>query len=169
MNKFSNLQNFLGLLLAMGVALPATQAKCGCKPYLPLLGPSPLRFEVAVAESPLILAELTLPKPKASEPIPLPKTPPAGNGTASAVVNVAGGPMGIFGGPANNAEGPLNPASDMLNVSPQMIAQYLKPNRSEPPPAAPSQFQPGQSILVPAELGFVPPMPGGNRQIYMNK
>ena len=169
MNNFSMSRIFWGIFFGTGLGLLAQQGKCGCVSYLPLLGPTPLQFEVQTAESPLIVAELALPKPKAPEPIPLPATPPEGNGTASAVVSVAGSPMVIMGGPANNVEGPVNPASGMLNISPQMIAQYLKPNRSEPPPAPPSQFQPGQSILVPAELGFVPPMPGGNRSIIMNK
>jgi len=148
----------------------AGQAKSDGEPYLRVVGSPPLRFEVQAVESPLIMGELALPKPKGIEAPALPEAPAASQGTGSAVVNMAGNPTGIFGSPANNSASGANPASDMLNVNPQMITQYLKPNRSESHDGgAPSPFQPGQSILVPAELGFVPPMPGGNRAIYISK
>jgi hypothetical protein len=49
-----------------------------------------------------------------------------------------------------------NSASNMLSVNPQMINDYFKANPTQPAPA-PSQYQPGDSIMVPQELGFVPP------------
>ncbi len=75
-------------------------------------------------------------------------------------------PWGVMGtgmsGPSNpgvpmapaGASG--NSASNMLSVNPQMITNYFT-NPTEPTPAAPSQYQPGQTIMVPQELGFVPP------------
>lgn len=159
----------------MAVGLFTTQGNPGCEPYLKVVGPAPLRFEVIAPNNPVFMAELALPKPgNPGAPVEVsPARPTAGgNGSgqemSSADGNPAQNPFGIFGGQAKNAANPANAASDMLNITPQMIGNYLKPYPSVPL-AGPSPFQPGQSILVPAELGFVPPMPGGSRAIYMSK
>jgi hypothetical protein len=62
-------------------------------------------------------------------------------------------PMAV---PTTPAGASSKSASNMLSVTPQMITNYFT-NPAEPAPAPPSQYQPGQSIMVPQELGFVPP------------
>jgi hypothetical protein len=61
-----------------------------------------------------------------------------------------------------------NSASNMLSVTPQMINDYFKSNPTEPAPA-PSQYQPGQAIMVPQELGFVPPTIPQSQSSYTSK
>ena len=158
----------------LAIASLSARAALGGDAYLSEVGPPPLRFAVQTTPNSLILEELELPKPKAPEPIALPKPTAGGKapeqGQNAADANTAGDQAGILGDPAKNAANFSNPASEMLNVTPQMLTQYLKPNRGEGSGADESgQYQPGQSILVPAELGFVPPLPGGNRAIYISK
>jgi hypothetical protein len=170
MSKISKIETFGKITLAMVIGLFATEAKSSNTPYLKLVGPPPLRFEVITPNSPLFIAELALPKPNndnAVEETATNNLAADGNETKPAVGSTEANMDGILGGPAKNAVNPANAASDMLNITPQMITEYLKPDRSEAPEAG--QFQPGQSILVPAELGFVPPMPGGSRAIYISK
>jgi hypothetical protein len=169
MNKILETRFFLGIMtLAMG--LLTAQKAFGGDTYLSQVGPSSLRFEAPAVENPIFLAELALPKPKADEPIPLPKVPVGQDKSGSANADSAENPGGIFAGLLKNAQTPASPASDMLNMTPQMIVEYLKPNRSEGPRGdEPSPYQPGQSIVAPDELNFLPPLPGGNRAIYISK
>ena len=174
MNKISELRILSEMTLAMAIGLFAT-LECGGDPYLAAAGPPLLRFEVITTNSPLFTAELVLPKQKISEP---PALAVAGGTNAAEnasgqELNVAGGGAaeyvaGITGGAARNTGNAANAASELLNITPQMISKYLKPEQSEIPAAGPGPFQRGQSIMVPAELGFVPPMPG-NRAIYTSK
>jgi hypothetical protein len=168
MSKISKRQTFGEITLAMVLGLFATDAKSSDAPYLKLVGPPPLRFEVIAPNSPLFIAELALPKPNNADATENAATNnPAGAKPVASSANADVG--GTWGRLVKNAANPANAASDMLNIKPQMITEYLKPDRSEAPSAEAGQFQPGQSILVPAELGFVPPMPGGNRAIYISK
>jgi hypothetical protein len=173
MNKILTTLVWVGILLGMGGNLFAGPNKSEGLPYLPVVGPPPLRYEAKPVENPLILAELALPKPQVFEPEMLPLAPLTGDQSSdvapSAGANVAGNPAGIFPGPAINSEYGTNPASGMLNLTPKMIAEYLKSNRESHDGNEQSPFEPGQSILVPAELGFVPPMPSGDRAVYNSK
>ena len=172
MSKISKIKTFGEIILALAIGLFATEAKCSDTPYLRLVGPPPLRFEVIAPKSPLFIVELVLPKPHnanvadddATNTPAVAKPAPSSTG-----VDAAGFSDGFLGGPAKNAANPASAASDMLNITPQMFTKYLKPDSSEDPNDGAGQFQPGQSILVPAELGFVPPLPGGNRAIYISK
>ena len=73
-------------------------------------------------------------------------------------------PMGV---PMAPAGGSTNSASNMLSVNPQMITNYFT-NPTQPAPA-PSLYQPGQSIMVPQELGFVPPTIPQPQSSYTSK
>jgi hypothetical protein len=72
----------------------------------------------------------------------------------------------MSGAAAGNAGASPNSASDMLSITPQMINEYFKPNREDNEEAGPLRH--GDTIFVPAELGFVPPTPE-SRAIYQSK
>jgi len=161
MNRFLNAQSWGVIVPAMLIILFTAGKAAGSKPYLKVVGPPPLRFEVVVPESPQFLQELTLPAFKKDTVTNMPAALPP----ASAIINIAGGISGLYpgyglpigSGPANFAGGPGNSASDMLSVRSQMIKDYFKPSPKDSDSNQQTQFQPGQTIYVPAELGFVPP------------
>lgn len=70
--------------------------------------------------------------------------------------------------PTRPAPVSTNSASNLLSVNPQMINDYFT-NPTAPPPPPPSQYQPGQSIMVPQELGFVPPANPQSQSTYTSK
>jgi hypothetical protein len=69
--------------------------------------------------------------------------------------------------PTRPAGIPSSSASNMLSVPSQMINNYLQPNPTTPQP--PTQYQPGESIMVPEESGFVPPAPPQSQSSYNSK
>lgn len=174
MNKISESRILSEMTLAMAIGLFAALA-CPGEPYLALVGPPDLRFEVTATNNPLFTAELVLPKQILSAPpdstVPG-ETNAMGNASGPGLDGAGAGAAefapGIAGGAAKNTGQAAGAASDMLNMQSQMVTEYLKPEQSAFPDAEPSPFQRGQSILVPAELGFVPPTPG-SRAIYLSK
>jgi hypothetical protein len=161
MNRFFNERSLGAIVLAMLIILFTAGKAAARQPYLKVVGPPPLRFAVVVAESPQFLQELTLPAFKKDTVTNMPAMQPP----APAVINIAGGISALFpgyrlplwGGPANSAGVPGNSASDMLSVNSQMIKEYFKQNPKDSDSNDQTQFQPRQTIYVPAELGFVPP------------
>jgi hypothetical protein len=147
----------------------AAQMASGNEPYLSSVGPSPLRFEFTGISNPLFLAKLVLPKLGETNATAIATPPTAGTNTAPTTGLAGAAPgknsAGNFLDTAKIAEDAANPASDLLSITPQMINQYFQPNRVE----GPGQFQPGDTIMVPAELGFVPPIPAGSRAIYISR
>lgn len=147
------------------VILAATNALAG-EPYLKLVGPPPLRFQV-FANNPVFLAELALPKPivpKPTEVTILTNTPVTQTNITSS--SAAESQTIVAGGTPNNSGGMADPASNMLPITPQMINQYFKPDSMGTPSSESNPFQRGQRIMIPAELGFVPPTPGRGHAIY---
>jgi hypothetical protein len=137
-------------------------------PYLNLIGPPPLRFEVIATNNPVFEKELALPMPKddnAPADISPTNTPSAPAQSSSNGVSGAQSPKVFLSDAAKNAKRPVNPANNLLSTEPQMINQYLQPDRN----ADANAYQPGDTIFVPAELGFVPPMPVENRAIYQSR
>jgi hypothetical protein len=154
--------------------------------YLPIVGPPPLRFELfttnifSYSQFKLDLANRSPMKPApqastnspstASHAITSPPPPAAGAATvASAAVaagnseeNVAGGENRLT--PRENFNFPPSTASDLLTVTPQMIAQYLKPD----PIGTNALDRPGAVVFVPADLPFTPPTPKGNSESQAN-
>jgi hypothetical protein len=171
MNKISELRILSEMTLAMAIGA-FFALECRGVPYLALVGPPDLRFEVTATNNPLFTAELVLPKQILSAP-PEPAVP----GETNAVGNGAGQGLNAgaaeygsakTGGAAKNTGQAGDAASDLLNIQPQMVTEYLKPDQNVFPDAEPGSFQRGQSIMVPVELGFVPPIPG-SRAIYISK
>jgi hypothetical protein len=160
---------FFGALMAI-FALQKVQ---GRDFYLALLGPPPLRFEAAATNDAVFIRELSLPVPidsKVSVTI-LSTNSPSAKKTgqeqkASAKSGKSKNSPGILNDAAKNAKGRLNPANNLLSTMPQMINQDLRPDR---PADDAGMYQPGDIIFVPAELTFVPPMPGQNRAIYRSR
>jgi len=81
-------------------------------------------------------------------------------------------PMGAYGSyptavPTMPAGVPGNSASNMLSVNPQMINDYFKSNPTGATGA--TQYQPGDTITVPQELGFVPPANAPSQSSYTSK
>jgi hypothetical protein len=166
------------IFCTVAIGILAMQKVLGSEPYLQLVGPPPLRFEAITTPDPLFMEELKLPQP--ATPTPPDAAPPlttSTNAQSSSTqptgptdVSAGKNPLGNFGDAAKNAENFPNPASDLLSITPQMITEYLKPNRNDGASDESGRYQPGQVVLVPAELGFVPPMPGGeSRAIYRNQ
>jgi hypothetical protein len=162
-------------LLALVLGILATHTAQGREPYLPLIGPPPLRFEIPVANTPAIMAKLALPQPQSEDatnsapekkeisapmaPAPLIPMPPVSMNDRGTVIDTAAG-----------APPAVNPASYMLNMVPQMINQYFTPNLSGGVMVGPNGYQQGDSVLVPAELGFVPPLPmPESRSVYKSQ
>src|SRR5580698_9513048 len=160
MNKI--LKSLTGVVLGIVAVNFAVQKVSGNQPYLATVGPAPLRYEIVATNNILFLEELTLPRLKVQKQPPMP--PPAPK-AAPDETNAMDTPEMIPVLPANIAPAPRNPASDMLNVTPQMIDEYFKPASSD---GGSGEFRSGQSILVPAELRFVPPIPE-SRAIYISK
>jgi len=67
--------------------------------------------------------------------------------------NVAGGQNESI--PRENFNFPPATASDLLTVTPQMIAQYLRPE----PNTTNAMDRPGAVVFIPADMPFVPPPP----------
>ena len=160
-----------GIIPVMAIVSLATLSASGGEAYLASIGPPPLRFEYVDNNNALFLSELALPQPKPVVQPPMPPPQPEAKAETNSVTGgIAPGAengVPIFPGPAKNAPGFLSPASDMLSITPQMINEYFKPSRAEGD-AEPGPYQHGQSIFVPAELGFVPPTPE-SRAIYNSK
>ena len=146
----------------VGIMFVAPQMSGGAAyPYLRIVGPPPLRFEAVAVQSPMFLAELALPKPKIAPQPPMPASQQTNN--AAETQTIASPPPLLVPRPL-----PLqNPASDLLSVTPEIINTYFKPNRRDSDIDETNAYQPGQSIFVPAELGFMPPM--SDRAMYISK
>lgn len=149
----------------------ALQKIQGKELYLALVGPPSIRFEAMATNDEAFTKELALPGP--------PDTNAAvsvGSTNSAAAPNAGSGPKlpnnaatgknspGNLSGAAKNAKGNANPANNLLSTVPQMINPYLKPNGNTENDT--SSYQPGDTIFVPPELGFVPPMPGQSRATY---
>jgi hypothetical protein len=174
MNKTSNVPNWNLIIPVMATVLLAMQGVSSAEGYLAAIGPVPLRFAYVDNNNALFLSELAPPKLKPVIQPPMP--PPQTNAQPETVVADSPPLAGLFGpvsgvplspGPERNGHDRGSSASDMLNITPQMISEYFKPSRAEGE-SEPSPFQHGESIFVPAELGFVPPTPG-SRAIYNSK
>ncbi|HTV42876.1 MAG TPA: hypothetical protein VMF08_20085 [Candidatus Sulfotelmatobacter sp.] len=161
------------ILICAVLAFFALQKVQGKDLYLVLLGPPSLRFEMTATNDASFSKELALPMPKDTKATVtiLSTNLPAARKTrlvpAASTNSIAGKiPSGILGGAAKNANGRLNPANNLLSTMSQMINQDLKSQR---PADDTSSYQPGDVIYVPAELNFVPPMPGQSRAIYRSR
>lgn len=166
----------LGALVALLCLLPTARAMVG---YLPLLGPPPLRiwlattnmFDYSSFEAELAAKALAaLAKGSGTNPVAVPATnpnlPAAGETNELSVKKTATGKTdstgttqeSVAGGQTESMRGgnfsfPAATASDLLTVTPQMIAQYLRPE----PNTTNSMDRPGAVVFIPADLPFVPP------------
>jgi hypothetical protein len=172
MNKIFNAPNRKEIVLVMAMVLLAMPGVSRGEAYLRVFGPPPLRFAYVDNDNAVFLSELALPKSKPVEQPPMPAPQAAAKSDTN---NVAGGtvanPSTTLDGtpllplPGKNPPASDNPASNMLRLTPEMISDYFKPYRAEGG-ADPGSFQSGETIFVPAELGFVPP---GSRATYISK
>ena len=143
--------------------------------YLPLTGPTQLRFE-AIAPQTFTLSPVKIPeaKPAHGEPPTAVETTSPPTNAAPEITVVA--PPEMIANPLP-AEPPLAsigeslapkpvaaspPAGDMLVITPQMLAEFFKPV-----PGATNAA--GVSVFVPVPLGFTPPTdrnPPSSRATY---
>ncbi len=80
------------------------------------------------------------------------KTTPSENySTGTSLDTSIGEPSGLKS--AGNMNFPSTSASDLLTVTPQMIAQYLKPESN----GTNTMDRPGTVVFVPADMPFMPP------------
>jgi hypothetical protein len=191
MNKHKKTHRFVITFLVM-VSMVSIEETPAAGAYLSSLGPPPLRFQVATTNNALFLSELTLPKPvleKVADTNPPAATQTTNTGESAKVSSPASltvadtnqikdkivAAMAVTNAEKNPTNNPVvssAAASDLLTVTPQMINEYLKPPPSEVDTNQSSPFQSGMAILVPAELGFTPPMPqasGESRAIYKSQ
>ena len=151
--------------------------------YLPIVGPPPLRFELfttnifSYSQFKLDLANRSQIKPAPQASTNNPSTvsqaiisqPPSPAIATSAPGTSGNSEENVAGGenrptPRENFNFPPSTASDLLTVTPQMIAQYLKPD----PAATNALDRPGAVVFVPADLPFTPPTPKGNSESQAN-
>jgi hypothetical protein len=154
---------WVAFILASATALAAH----GSGAYLPITGPTPLRFETAMART------FALPPAKPAEHLdPKPVSEPAQTLTNAApetltVSNAEPGlgtaetfPLGESMSPVPTAAN--SPAGDAPLITPQILAEYFKPARG-------STNATGVSVFVPTQVGFTPPMektPASSRATY---
>jgi hypothetical protein len=161
---------------AVVMAISPLQKLQGGQLYLTIVGPPPLRFEAAATNDPVFIAELTLPKPGDTTTtvsiLPTNSTaasPPASVQNESKNLPASTSAPEFLSDAAKSAEGLVGPASNLLSIMPRMMTEYLKPIRAAGAGDDSNAYQPGETIFVPAELGFVPPMPDQNRAIYRSR
>lgn len=151
------------------MAFFALQKVQGREFYLALLGPPPLRFEAMATNDAVFMRELALPSPKDTRfkvNILSTNSPDMKERHPDSEASDKPVKPGDLKDAAKNAKGRLDPANNLLSTMPQMINQDLKPDR---PVEDAGAYQPGDVIFVPAELNFVPPMPGQSRAIYRTR
>lgn len=141
--------------------------------YLQRVGPPGLRFETrGLSENSAAPTHYSLAEPKPAT-IKIPASE-----TAAAVVKISSAPTNTAPtAPAvvkNNAIPPspsLNPEifgpnmTDLTIVTPEMLAEYLKPS-------SPGKDNSSPAAVVPAKLGFTPPTPADDQQsraVYKNE
>jgi hypothetical protein len=170
MTGIFHIRRFGKFFPAVVVVFLALQKVHGEGLYLALVGPPPLRFDSAAAIDPVVMGELALPEPKDTKATitilpPESKAKPSVESATNSVTTAAN-PSGSLSDAAKSAEGLPGSAPYMLSIMPRMMTEYFKPNRSADDSGS---YQPGDTIYVPAELQFVPPMPGQNRAIYESR
>lgn len=142
----------LGAVVVLG-----TLAHAG-SPYLPRIGPPPLRVEEANSHAAVKAAAVPTPvvtnqPPVAqTEPAPLSTNTPslvAKPAAAPVVPPVAESPAGALGDTFTSSVFPI-PAPDLLGISPEVLANYFHPVQS-------GTNLPG--VAGPFQVIFMPPMP----------
>jgi hypothetical protein len=140
-----------GVFLVTLAALTSQPVRGGA--YLPLVGPPPLRFEMAMVHAPKNSWMLPAPPP----PVTVTETNPP---TASVIPSNNIVPAPPPGTPTNapavlppadssaKSATPTRPAEDLLVVTPEMLVDYFKPTN-----AATN----ANSAHVPLPLNFTPP------------
>jgi hypothetical protein len=168
-------------MCAAAAALCLTASAKSINAYLPIVGVPPLRFWVVTTNEfnysrfEAELAKVASKPPLASQTdtkamigamagtndVPLLAQSPApmmGNQTFSRPGSQqSGSGMEKESGQRESFAFPGTTASDLLTVTPQMIAQYLKPD----PNATNSLDRPGAVVFIPADMPFTPPTPKG--------
>lgn len=187
MNRQPIHRRLTGLICAGFAGLFLIHEARGGYAYLRVVGPPALRFQAVttncyvfdpkafnfeaklVATASNVVDQLTTPatnETTAVEPaMPVPVKNP------QPVVITTGNPVNPVNDPAGNYNFafPASTASDLLTVTPQMIAEYLKPQAA----AGTNQFdRPGTAVFVPVQMPFLPPAAQGtaeSRATYQSK
>lgn len=148
---------WLAALMAMATAVDAGSA------YLPVIGPTPLRFEAAMTRAfdfSSVGKAAVVPPPK-TEAAPKWMEPAHGStNTTTTVVSSteSNGSILSVAVPTPLPEEPAapaefvapHPADNLLVITPQMLAEYFKPF-----PGATNAA--GVSVFLPVQVGFTPP------------
>jgi hypothetical protein len=167
--RFSTTRRFATAWTTFVLASTTTMAARGGA-YLPITGPTPLRFETATARtfaSPLKSAGHDT-KANDTKPViePIDQGTNASPQTSSAAGTDAAqafppmDPLGQSVTPEPMAA--YSPPSDMPFITPQIVAEYFRPT-------ATSTNAAGVSVFLPAPVGFMPPMekpPASSRATY---
>jgi hypothetical protein len=141
----------LATVIALGAVAHASL------PYLPLIGPPPLRVQVARSPSANVVKFLAKP---AAPPTNSPLAAAALTSTAPALAMVGPAiPAGFVPPVAENPEQSLGdafstsvfplPTPDLLGITPQMLATYFRPVQSGT----------NSTFVGPFHVSFVPPLP----------
>ena len=154
------------------LASATVMAAHGGGAYLPTTGPTPLRFEMAMART------FALPPAKSAEHLAQTEDQKPVIGPAQTLTNTVPEPLTVSSAEPNMSAAPqtfslgesmapvptaaYSPAGDMPLITPQRVAEYFKP-------APGSTNAAGVSVFVPAQIGFTPPMeksPASSRATY---
>ena len=158
MSRLTQVQRLAQVICVTLFGAGASLSARGGGAYLPMAGPSPLRFEIAAANPGSFALKMFSPPAK---PTPVPAT---ATNSAIQAVNVASLPSFPAPGtnspdvaavaaskpPANSARSIVSPLPDDSAVTPQMVAEYFQPAHN-------GTNQPEGAIAVPVNLGFLPP------------
>ncbi len=169
-------------MVALTASIFAAAAARAERPYLPVVGTPPLRFHLIDTNHLYLSMKSFPPEPKSTAASDI-----ATNLTADATNLPDGQLQNSLGSSTNRNQSPINtqgvPAGknnpeteglmpdylssegDLPTVTPQMISEYLKPERTQPA----QQYKTGIVEFVPVEMQFAPPAaqsPGESRATY---
>jgi len=190
MNQIQKLSRLKGAIGALAALLMATLAAPAVVAYLPTVGVPPLRFESVTTNvfnySQFILELANESRTNSdiqactnltaasgggtNQPAmvaqPMASRPTAALNEAFPQVNSEENVAGAESRPVTleKFDFPTSTASDLLTVTPQMIAQYLKPGST----GTNALDRPGVVVFVPADLPFTPPPPRNSSENRAN-
>lgn len=144
-------------LKALAIVVACGAAARAAMPYLPLIGPPPLRFQTVRTPAATVVKFTATPALTATNPMVATRAPASPGPTNSTIAGRPATSGSLIGPDTNQALGDNSSASvfalptpDLLGISPQALAAYFRP------------VQWGTNVLAPVGLlpvSFMPPVP----------
>ncbi len=147
------------VFFAIALGVVARHEALGGSAYLPCVGPPVLRFEPVAATNAATAAKIFTPEVVKDSKVAAPVAEPLVNATNAAATAAAGLDTANNAAKVSSPMISLTSATDVSVVTPQMLADYLKPTA-------------GATIFVPVKVGFTPPAQVGgesSRAVYKSQ